>query len=132
MKCTSLDQARRVAAAGARKMTGQGYTLHRTGYPYSFNISKPGGMGVYGVQVPHTMPHGTPAKGYCRCAFFAENAEWGVCKHILWAKWQDDADREREAEEAAEAEYWDRRAEQEEEARFWADEALIKQAMRAS
>jgi len=46
MKCTAKIQAERIAAARAKKMNGQGYTLERcAATPNVFKVVKPEAMG---------------------------------------------------------------------------------------
>ena len=98
MKCTSKQQAERIAEAGATKMGAQGYTFR----PFAMSrgaghVVKAGGT-RYAVNT-HT--------GTCGCPFYGENAEYRTCKHLLFAR-----------QEIAEGERADREAEEMEAARY--------------
>jgi hypothetical protein len=81
MKCISKIQAERVAMAGAAKMD-------RLGYDYRRSRS---GAGVLYVRNPDGARYRVnldPAAPSCDCAFFADNAQFGTCKHLIWGREQ--------------------------------------------
>ena len=91
MICTSKTQAERIAIAGAARMAGQGYTLVQSpSNPSVYRCYKPAGEGLYRDYYRVEME---PMPVTCSCAFFRENAQYKVCKHIAYAR------AEREAEE---------------------------------
>jgi hypothetical protein len=83
MKCTTKIQIERIAAAGAKKMLGEGYTFERCANPNVFKVVRPAakGGGYYFVQF-----EGEGIKVHCFCAFFTENAAHGTCKHIVFVR----------------------------------------------
>jgi uncharacterized Zn finger protein len=73
-------KAERMAAAGAAKMSRQGYTYQASRFTGgTYCVVKPGGANYLVDTV----------KGYCSCPFRAEN---GLCKHQVWVEWQAEAD----------------------------------------
>ncbi len=89
MKATTKIQAERVAAAGAAKMSGQGYTFRLyAGHDGAGHVINPQGD-RYRVNTQ---------AGVCNCPFYRENWQFGTCKHLVWLKaefdWQARADAE--------------------------------------
>ncbi len=79
MKCETKQEAQRVAYFGMLKMQREGgYTREATTLPGGFLVRKDDG-GVYGVAVE--VKHAG-----CTCPFYAENREFGICKHIYWVR----------------------------------------------
>ena len=77
MKCSSKVQAERIAKAGAAKMAGQGYRIQRSRFtPGSFCVIKADGTN-------HLVD---TVRTFCSCPFFAENREFGTCKHLEYAR----------------------------------------------
>ena len=98
MKATTKNQAERIAKAGAAKMTGQGYRIQRSRFtPGSFCVIKADGSNNLA----------DTARTYCSCAFFAENKEFGTCKHLEFARAEDEFETRwtNYAAEAADAEH---------------------------
>ncbi len=85
MKAANLTQATRIAEAGARKMTREGYTFKL------FPMSRVAGAVIKADGTTYKVNTYT---GTCSCPFRAENP---TCKHVVWLKdelaWQADAER---------------------------------------
>lgn len=84
MKCTTKAQAEAIAKAGSFKMyEGKNYTmdaqvafLPRLAQT-RFWITNLDSKARYNVNT---------YQGICNCPFFLENREFGVCKHLLYAR----------------------------------------------
>lgn len=87
MKCDSKQMAYRVATIGAKKM-GAEYRFERLDL-YNWWVSSPAGGG-YNVAIYES------GEAHCGCPFFAENAEYGVCKHTQRLRQLTSAEAERE------------------------------------
>ena len=97
---TITIQTQRIAEAGAKKMSDQGYTWEADTNGVTFYVTNPEGV-EYTVN-----PDTDEILAYCNCPFAKEN---GFCKHIVWLRDElarEEADRARwEAEAAEQAEY---------------------------
>ena len=82
MKCTDKKTAERIAFFGARKMDEQGYRYEQVGG--SWLMTTPQGDKTYWVATKDAA-----GNALCDCAFFAENKELLVCKHIARARWME-------------------------------------------
>ena len=81
MICDNKQQAVRVATAGAKTMTAQGYFL--------INLQKPLPLDVCNEFRVENRQKGVSYRvnlhnQFCTCKFHAENAQFKVCKHIIW------------------------------------------------
>jgi hypothetical protein len=89
MICDSKQMAYRVATVGAKKM-GAEYRYERLD-TMNWWVSNPAGGG-YNVAIY------SDNSTFCGCKFFEENAEYGVCKHLIKLRWnlKDEASRDEE------------------------------------
>lgn len=79
MKCETKNEASRIAYAGLRKMYREGgYTLEAGADATKKFVVKEDGT-MYLVWAHKDQP-------YCDCAFFEENAEFGICKHVAYVR----------------------------------------------
>ena len=97
---TITIQTERIAQAGAKKMSAQGYTFTPADDAGAFYVQKPGAAKPY-----LTDPNAEPILTYCSCPFAQEN---GLCKHIVWL-------RDELARDAADVARWEAEAEAREE-----------------
>jgi hypothetical protein len=95
MVCDSKQMAYRVATAGAKKM-GEGYRFERLD-TMNWWVSNPAGGG-YNVAIY------SDNSTFCGCGFFGDNAQYGVCKHLVKLRWLLKAEHDRDEEQ----EYEDR------------------------
>ena len=83
MKCSSKVQATKIAEAGTRKMTAEKYSVKASGFRslrgVSWTIVNRESGARYAVSID-------PANTFCSCPFFAENREFGICKHTEKAR----------------------------------------------
>ena len=83
MKATTKTQAERIAKAGAKKMNAETHTIKGSSIKSligkQFTITNNESGERYTTSID-------PKKTYCSCPFFQENKEFGVCKHIEYAK----------------------------------------------
>ena len=93
MKTITL-QTQRIAQAGAKKMSAQGYTWAADTNGVTFTVTNPKGIG-YTVN-----PDADEILAYCDCPFAKEN---GLCKHQVWL-------RDELAREAADVARWEAEA----------------------
>jgi hypothetical protein len=109
MKCTSYQQASRVAFFGAQKMDGQGYTYEPitrdplTGKITTLRVTPPT-EGHVGYIVTTDTQLEDLGIDLCNCPFYADNAEYRICKHVT--RGRQFADDEAESEADAEARYY--------------------------
>ena len=95
MICETKTQATNVAKAGAAKMTKQGYRMVYLQKPLPVDVRFAVRVDNILAGISYRLNLNTR---HCSCPFFADNAEFKVCKHLLWA----DAEK---AGDVAEAEY---------------------------
>jgi len=91
---TITIKTERIAQAGAKKMSAQGYTFAPEGDGVNFIVTNPEGVGYL------VNPDTDELLAYCGCPFAKEN---GHCKHIEWL-------RDELAHEAADVARWEAEA----------------------
>lgn len=80
MKATNQNEANRIAAAGARKMTVETHEIQPCSIKSlrlkQFTVTNKANGETYQVSVDL-------AKTFCQCGFYIENREFGTCKHLV-------------------------------------------------